>query len=93
MSTILICIASIVSAVATVFIARFTKSNLELSKKIHELSETMKNNSESHQKTTEKLHIDLVATQLYSATNPSGKSLSTKKLEEYRSIVSNSLNE
>ncbi len=98
MTDAFIALSAFFTAIATIAIALLTRTNTSLSKKtlelteaIHELNKTIKANADQHQEDMKKLQIDLVAAQLYGATNPAGKPLTTKKLNEFRNIVTNSL--
>ena len=98
MTNIIIAFSACATAFATIAIALLTKTNTFLSKKIlalteaiHELNKTMKAGADQFQEDMKKLQIDLAAAQLYGATNPPGKSLSTERLDEFRNIITKNL--
>lgn len=98
MTDILIALSAFSTAIATIVIAILTKANTTLSEKTleltvatHELNKTIKNSADQFQEDMKKLQVELAAAQLYGATNPPGKSLSTERLEEYRRIIKGGL--
>ncbi|HHT9114827.1 MAG TPA: hypothetical protein ACFYD0_16110 [Candidatus Wunengus sp. YC65] len=98
MTDTIITLSVLSTALATIAIAVLTKTNTSLSKKTlalteatHELNKTIKASADQFQQDIKALQVALTAAQLYAATNPPGKPLSTQKLEEYKRIVANSL--
>lgn len=98
MTDILIALSAFSTAIATIAIAILTKTNTDLSKKTlalteatHELNKTIEMSANQFQEDMKKLQIELAAAQLYGATNPPGKSLSTERLEEHRRIIKGGL--
>ncbi len=98
MTDIIITISVFFTALATITIAIFTKVNTTLSKNTlklteatHELNKAIKASADQHQEDMKKLQVALAAAQLYAATNPPGKSLSTQRLEEFKGLVTGDL--
>ena len=98
MTDIIIALSAFFTAFATIAIAILTKTNTSLSKKTlalteatHELNKTIKVSADQFQEDMKKLQVALAAAQLYGATNPPGKSLSTQRLEEYKGIITGGL--
>ena len=87
-------IIAISATCATIVIAIFTGTNTFLSKKTlalteatHELNKTIKMSADQFQEDMKRLQVELAAAQLYGATNPPGKSLSTERLNELRKFI------
>jgi len=84
MTNIILAISAFFTALATIAIAYFTKTNIELTK-------TIKGTSDQHQENMKILQIELAAVSLFAAVNPPGKPLSSESLNGCRKIITNSL--
>ena len=92
MSNCLMILATLITAIATVAIACFTKHTLKLTNATHELSKAIKESSDRYQEDAKRLQIELATVTLYAAVNPPGKPLQSDKLKEFRKIITDSLN-